>query len=84
LWLILIHYPNFCLEDVRKSIKKLRITSPWANIQNQDVLEVKPQLSAYTASSLQFPKFIVPLYLDSKNTSGIYLPLTKIWREETN
>jgi hypothetical protein len=46
---------------------------------------VKPQFSAYTytASSLQFLKCIESLYLDSKNTSGIYLPLTKIWREET-
>jgi hypothetical protein len=50
LWLILRHLPNTCLEDVRKTTKTLRITSPQTNIQNQNVPEVIPQFSAYTAS----------------------------------
>jgi hypothetical protein len=67
---------------VRKATKKFKITSPQTNIQNQIVTEVIPQFSAHTFSGLQFLICIELLYLDTKNTSGIYLPWTKIWREE--
>jgi hypothetical protein len=62
---VLRYHPNTCFEGVRKTAKKLRITSSQTSIENQNVPEVIPQFSAYTISGLQFLVCIQSLYFFS-------------------